>query len=136
VSAGKWFLWLRRVLAIVAGLYLANIFVRNGWRKFDSGGFWSAPFERWGYPPWLRILVGVIETGGGIGLVIPWVAPYAGVGLFVVMAGAFYTRWGAGYPQDLMWIAIYGFASLWIAFEWRGFALFRGKPANTNSDKA
>ena len=122
--------WPRRVrlaLAWLAGLYLMTLFVRNGVQKFDPEGFWSAPFERWGYPTWLRILVGFVETAGGIGLLIPWLASYAGVGLFVVMVGAFITRWGAGFPADLMWIAVYGLVSLWIAKEWWGLALLRGK---------
>ena len=37
------------------------------------------------------------------------------------MAGAFYTRFGSGFPEDLMWIALYAIALLWIAFEWRSF---------------
>jgi len=37
------------------------MYVRNGWMKFDPQGFWTAPFERWGYPVWLRLAVGMIE---------------------------------------------------------------------------
>lgn len=123
VSPNIWWIRIRRVLAWAVGLYLANMFVRNGWDKFDPEGFWSAPFERWGYPVWLRLLVGFIETVGGALILVPWTATYAGVSLAVVMAGAAYTRFGSGYPQDVMWITAYGIALLWIAFEWRAFRL-------------
>lgn len=57
--------WLKRARLAAAwllGLYLADIFVRMGWIKFDPEGFWTAAFERWGYPTWLRIAVGAIEV--------------------------------------------------------------------------
>ena len=120
-KARVWWIHIRRVLALLAGLYLARIFIRNGWAKFDPEGFWAAPFERWGYPVWFRLLVGVIETAGGVLILIPWTATYAGVAVAAVMAGAFYTRFGSGFPEDLMWIALYAIALLWIAFEWRSF---------------
>ena len=125
---GVWWIRIRRILAWVVGLYLARIFIRNGWGKFSPDGFWAEPFARWGYPVWLRLLVGVIETAGGILILIPWTATYAGVAVAVVMAGAFYTRWGSGFPEDLAWIAAYAVALLWIAFEWRSFR-FRFFPA-------
>jgi uncharacterized membrane protein YphA (DoxX/SURF4 family) len=121
----SWGKRIRWVLALLVGLYLMQLFVTNGWRKFDADGFWSAPFERWGYPSWFRILVGLIETGAGIGLMIPWVATYSGISLFIVMVGALYTRWGSEFPSDLVWIAVWGTACLWIAFEWRSFLPFK-----------
>ncbi len=69
----------------------------------------------------LRLVVGFIETAGGVLILIPWTATYAGVAVTAVMAGAFYTRIGAGFPEDLAWIAAYAVALLWIAFEWRSF---------------
>jgi hypothetical protein len=62
--------WLKRVRLIAAwclGAYLADIFIRMGWIKFDPNGFWTLAFERWGYPPWLRVAVGLIEVVGGEG---------------------------------------------------------------------
>ncbi len=69
----------RRVLAWLVGLYLAQMFVKMGWVKFDPQGFWTAAFERWGYPVSLRLVVGVIEVAGGI--LIPWTASWGGLSL-------------------------------------------------------
>ena len=68
----------RLLLAWCLGLYLADMFVRMGWIKFDPKGFWTAAFVRWGFPPWLRVGVGVVEVVGGVMLVIPWLAPLGG----------------------------------------------------------
>ncbi|MEZ4417723.1 MAG: DoxX family protein [Gemmatimonadota bacterium] len=124
---------LRLLLAWVVGLYLLTVFVPQGWRKFDPEGFWSAPFQRWGYPPWFRVLVGILETGGGIALVVPWLATYGGTALALVMGGAFYTRWGSGYPMDLAWIAAWGAAALWVAYEWRSWRWRPRSPLGTNA---
>jgi uncharacterized membrane protein YphA (DoxX/SURF4 family) len=111
---------IRRGLAILVGLYMGWMYVRNGWMKFDPQGFWTAPFERWGYPVWLRLAVGVIETAGGLMIVVPWVATYGSICLIVVMIGAWFTRLGSGYPEDVIWITIYILGLAWIAFEWWG----------------
>jgi uncharacterized membrane protein YphA (DoxX/SURF4 family) len=118
-----WWLWLRRGLALALGAYFGLMFVRMGWIKFDPNGFWTKAFERWGYPVWLRIAVGVVETAGGVALVVPWVATYGGVGLAVVMAGAWFTRFHDGRMVDVAWITTYFLGVVWIAYEWRSVRL-------------
>jgi len=111
-----------RLLAVwCLGAYLAHMYVRMGWVKFDPAGFWTAAFERWGYPVWLRWLVGAIEVGGGLLLLVPWVASYAALGVSLVMVGAWVTRVRDGRYVDVAWIAAYLFALLWIALEWWQF---------------
>jgi uncharacterized membrane protein YphA (DoxX/SURF4 family) len=78
---------IRLVAAWCLGVYFAWLYVRMGWVKFDTEGFWTAAFRRWGYPTWLRELVGAIEVAGGALLLIPWVASYAAVAVGVVMVG-------------------------------------------------
>ena len=106
-------------IAWLAGLYLAYMYVRMGWVKFDPQGFWTAAFERWGYPAWLRIAVGGIEVAGGVMLIVPWLATYGGIAVAAVMVGAWITRFGDGRMVDVAWITLYVIALLWIAFEWR-----------------
>jgi len=89
-----------------------------GWVKFDPNGFWTAAFTRWGYPVWLRWLVGAIEVVGGILLVVPWVASYAALSVSVVMLGALVTRLKDARYVDVAWIAAYFIGLMWIAFEW------------------
>lgn len=111
----------RLFAAWVLGAYLARMYVRMGWIKFDPAGFWTAAFERWGYPVWLRWLVGAIELGGGLLLLVPWVASYAAVAVSVVMVGAWVTRARDARVVDVAWISAYLLALFWIAFEWWPF---------------
>ncbi len=108
----------RRLLAWIVGLYLAQMYVRMGWVKFDPEGFWTAAFERWNYPVWLLILVGVIEVAGGLLILIPWTASWGGLSLAVIMLGAWITRFNDGRMVDVAWITVYLLALLWIVFEW------------------
>ena len=115
---------LKRIRLVVAwglGVYFAQMYVPMGWVKFDPEGFWTAAFERWGYPIWLRWLVGAIEVAGGILLLVPWVASYAALAVGVVMVGALVTRLGDARYVDVAWISAYLLGLLWIAFEWWSF---------------
>lgn len=108
----------RLVVAWLVAAYLARMFVSMGWVKFDPDGFWTAAFERWGYPVWLRLLVGGIEVVGGLALLLPWLASYGAISVGIVMLGALVTRFGDGRMVDVAFIAAYGAALAWIAWEW------------------
>ena len=120
-----WWKRIRLVAAWLVGLYLARMYVSMGIVKFDPDGFWTPAFERWGYPDWLRMAVGLLETAGGPLLLVPWLASYAGVALTLVMGGAWVTRFMDGRMVDVAWITVYAVALLWVAFEWRGFVIPR-----------
>ncbi|MDX1395767.1 MAG: DoxX family protein [Gemmatimonadota bacterium] len=110
---------IRLGVALLVGVYLIGIYFSNGVDKFDPSGFWAEPFRRWGYPVWLRLLVGVLESAGSAMLVIPWLATWGGLATAVAMAGALYTRLPSGYWTDVAWITLWLALSLWIAWEWR-----------------
>jgi hypothetical protein len=60
----------RLLAAWCLGAYVAHMYMRMGWVKFDPAGFWTAPFERWGYPVWLRYysrFFGSRSSGGNSG---------------------------------------------------------------------
>src|SRR5260370_30284868 len=105
---------IRLVGAWCVGLYLARLYVAMGWIKFDPNGFWTPSFQRWGYPAWLRLLVGGIEVAGGVLILVPWVASYAAVAVAVVMAGAWGTRFRGGRVVDVAWIRRYLLPFCWI----------------------
>jgi uncharacterized membrane protein YphA (DoxX/SURF4 family) len=117
----------RLLLAWLLALYLAQMYVSMGWVKFDPQGFWTAAFARWGYPAWFRVLVGVAEVAGGIGLLVPWTASYSGVLLGAVMLGAWATRAHDGKWIDVLWITTYLAGLAWVAFEYRSFAFLAGR---------
>ncbi len=118
-----WGVWIRRTVAWLVALYLARMYVTMGWVKFDPEGFWTGAWERWGYPNWLKLLVGAIETGGGVLLLLPWTATYAAAALVTVMLGAGVTRFMDGRMVDVAWIGLYIVALAWVGFEWRDFRL-------------
>lgn len=88
----------------------------NGIRKFDPEGFWSPAFERWGYPAWFRVFIGVLETAGAVLILIPGVRHFGGIILFLVMLGALITRivFGTGW-DDALSIAHYAVFFLYLA---------------------
>ena len=53
-------------------------------------------FANWGYPLWFLYVTGIIEVGGGIGLLIPASRLYSAVVLVVTMVGAAMTHLRAG----------------------------------------
>ena len=118
VSTSKRF---RLVVAWCLGLYLALMYVQMGRIKFDPNGFWTEAFASWGYPVWLRWLVGGIEVCGGLLLLVPWLASYAAAALSIVMAGAWVTRMRDERLVDVAWITAYLCGLAWIAYEWWSF---------------
>lgn len=128
-----WWKRVRLAAAWLVGLYLAQMYVSMGWIKFDPDGFWTPAFERWGYPVWLRLLVGGIETTGGVLILIPWTTTWAAFALIAVMVGAGVTRFGDGRMVDVAWILLYAIALAWVGFEWRGFHFGRRRPAEPDA---
>jgi putative oxidoreductase len=73
-------------------LFLALICLRSGITKLPETSFWIRDFNRWHYPGWFRITVGIIEIAAGVLLLWPRMAS-AGASLFaIVMLGAIYTH--------------------------------------------
>jgi len=77
-------LWLATVLASLT-------FAKAGYGKFADAAGWQYWFQQWGFAPWFATVIGVVELGGAILLLVPRLAPYAAVVLIAVMLGAFYT---------------------------------------------
>ena len=84
----------RRSTTATAALWILTIllaleFFLAGSGKFAAGkAGWSANFLRWGLPLWLLPVVGVVEVGSALLLLIPRLATLGAVGLGVVMVGA------------------------------------------------
>lgn len=85
-KAAKVALW-----AVTAVASLAM--VAAGVSKFLAGPMWNGLFEEWGYSVAFKTLIGVVEVVGGLALLVPRLASYAGVLICAVMLGAIYTVW-------------------------------------------
>jgi len=75
------------VLQVLLGL----AFVAVGIAKFNNA-WWIRSFEHWGYAPWFRIAIGIVEVGGGLLLFIPRFTTWSAIGLAIVMVGASVTH--------------------------------------------
>lgn len=81
------------VLLWIVAVSFAEMFIKNGFRKFDSEGFWSHSFlETWGFPLWFMYFIGVLEFVSGILLLVPRLRHWGSGVLAVVMLGALVTR--------------------------------------------
>jgi uncharacterized membrane protein YphA (DoxX/SURF4 family) len=69
-------------------LGLAAVFLFAGSKKLLADPMMVEAFVKVGLGQWFRVLTGVLEVGGAIGLLIPGVAASAALMLAVVMVGA------------------------------------------------
>jgi uncharacterized membrane protein YphA (DoxX/SURF4 family) len=80
-------------------LFLAWVFVRQGWAKFSDSSGWAKAFRTWHYPDWFRILIGVVEVAAAVLLFIPRLARIGAVMIIVVMLGGMATHIWWGQPR-------------------------------------
>ena len=84
---------LKEVVLWLITLFLALVCLRSGWLKGSGNVFWVRDFQRWGYPDWFRLVVGIAELTSTALLLVPRLASY-GASLFaVVMLGAIFTHY-------------------------------------------
>jgi len=66
---------------------LALVFLAAGIPKLLGVAQIAARFEHFGYPPWFRLVIGVVEVSGGVSLLVPAVAPYGMALISIDMIG-------------------------------------------------
>lgn len=77
---------------------LAVVFLVSGIQKLVSERSFFAVAAMDQYPAWFRLVVGLVETLGGIGLLVPRLALLSAFALSIVMFGASYTHLVSGVP--------------------------------------
>src|SRR5271155_5662228 len=75
---------------------LALLFVGAGAFKLTGAQEAVDNFHRWGYPDWFRIVTGVIEVVGALGLLVPKTSWIAAAVLSATMLGAIATHLHSG----------------------------------------
>ena len=83
--------WLN-VLVWTASVLMAALFTAASLPKLTGAQQMVDHFAHWGFPDWFRIVVGVLELGCSVGLLVPRVAAIAASGIVVLMLGATYTH--------------------------------------------
>lgn len=84
----------------------------------------SGNFAGWGYPAWFALVIGILETAGAIGLLIPVTMRWAAYGLTIVMVGAAYTHLASAEGLQVLRPVIFT-AIMWTALYLRKHPPFR-----------
>jgi putative oxidoreductase len=93
-------------LAVLSALWLVTILEAiamglAGSSKF-TGGRWQGLFAGWGYPVWFSYVVGTLEIGGALCLLVPGIAVRAALMLSLIMIGATVTL--LTHPGPMGWM--------------------------------
>ena len=109
----------------IAGMWLVQALMclamtGSGIQKFTSPA-WERMFRIWGYPDHFYLVIGVVETVGGLALLVPKLATPAALILMIVMIGAAVTQMmnGRSGVGELVFFSLLGI----IAFARRGYWL-------------
>jgi uncharacterized membrane protein YphA (DoxX/SURF4 family) len=87
------------IVVWTVSVLLAAVFVTTGMAKLIGSepiGLQAAAMN--GFPQWIRTLVGIVEVGAGIALLVPAVAAVSASMLALLMVPATITQWVSGEP--------------------------------------
>jgi putative oxidoreductase len=73
-------------------LLLALVSVRVGIFKFAQAATWDRMLARWGYPTWVRPIIGGVEVVSGLLVLAPPLAAFGAIGMGAMMVGAIGTH--------------------------------------------
>ena len=101
----------KEVVAWLLAIFLFTVFFRAGIAKFDDASGWARSFQRWGFPVWFRVAIGVIEAAAALLILWPRTAAYGAAAMAAVMIGAIGTFVvnGTMHPTPivtLVWVTI------------------------------
>lgn len=80
----------------VFSLFLAWVFIRQGYAKFSDSSGWAQAFRAWHFPVWFRVLIGCAECAAALLLLTRRTALAGSLIIILVMLGAMGTHlyWG------------------------------------------
>jgi putative oxidoreductase len=91
----------RETLLWIITVFLAYVFLRQGFAKFDSASGWARAFRVWHYPDWFRILIGVVEVSAVLLLFLRRFALVGALMIITVMIGGMATHLWWGQPRHM-----------------------------------
>ena len=89
----------REAVLWIVTVFLAYVFLRQGFAKFSDDSGWARAFRTWHYPDWFRVLIGVIEVSAVVILFIRRFALIGAVMIVIVMLGGMATHIWWGQPR-------------------------------------
>ena len=78
----------RNIIAWILQVFLALVFIKSGFDKFNQGYETVTMFVSMDLPGWFAYLIGGAELLGGIGLLMPRMVRPAALGLINIIVGA------------------------------------------------
>lgn len=91
----------REALLWIITLFLAWVFLRQGYAKFLDDSGWARAFRVWHYPDWFRILIGIVEVAAAVLLFARRLALIGAVMIMIVMLGGMATHVYWGQPRQV-----------------------------------
>ncbi|HLA70380.1 MAG TPA: DoxX family protein [Steroidobacteraceae bacterium] len=82
----------RKAILWAVTLFLMQAFVPSGYFKLLDNSGWTEAFAGWGYSESFRRAVGVAEIIAGLVILVPRVASYGALLMFMIMVGAIGTH--------------------------------------------
>ncbi|MFI6576600.1 DoxX family protein [Nocardiopsis sp. NPDC050513] len=116
--------------SLLARLVIGGVFVYHGWPKLMDPGATAQFFGMMGIPmPEVAAVVGgLIEVGGGIGLIIGFLLPLAGILLALDMVGAYVFAHAGQAFSEWELVLVLAVTALALGFAGGRFALDRIMP--------
>lgn len=81
----------KKIALWIVSILLAALFLSAGVPKLLMPAKIGPMFVQFGFPLWFMTLIGICETLGAIGLLVPRLAALAAAGLSIIMIGVFFT---------------------------------------------
>ena len=81
-------IWLTVAIWVLTALVLAGVGMAGVGKLVDPDPWVTRFQERWGYPGWFALVVGTLEAGGSLALLVPRIASAGGFLVLAVMLGA------------------------------------------------
>ncbi len=91
----------RETVLWIITVFLAYVFLRQGYSKFFDDSGWARAFRVWHYPEWFRILIGVVEICAALLLFIRRFALVGAIMIMIVMLGGMATHIYWGHPRQV-----------------------------------
>ena len=89
----------REAILWIITIFLAYVFLRQGFSKFSDDSGWARAFRVWHYPDWFRIFIGVVEVSAALLLFVRRFASVGAVMIMAVMLGGMATHIWWGQPR-------------------------------------
>lgn len=106
----------KKIALWIVSIVLAGLFLFAGSSKLLMADKMRPMFVQFGFAPWFMTFIGICETLGGIGLLIPRLAALAAAGLSVIMVGAFFTLIIHHQPLQALGPVVWLALLIWVSY--------------------